>query len=79
MNSFTHTMSFGNIVRRLCVKVCIHEYYLPIRFMTRTAKHEIPANNIRDSVIFLLPIRLFNATTYTRAGISTRPEMNTFR
>lgn len=63
----------------MCVKACIHNYYLPIRFMTRTAKHEIPANNIRDNVIFLLPIRLFNATTYTRAGISTRPEMNTFR
>lgn len=46
----------GTVYVGKCVKARIHNYYLPIRFMTRTAKHEIPANNIRDNVIFLLPI-----------------------
>lgn len=45
--------------------------YIPIKVTTRTAKQEIPANNIRDSVI-LLPTRLFKATTKIKAGISTK-------
>ena len=36
---------------------------IPIKVTTRTAKQEIPANNIRDSVILLRPTRLFKATT----------------